>query len=193
MYLHFVVIWGLGLASIIATVVFLGTKGTVLKGKKQIMVVGSIIFVALLSYGLYLTSQTENFFEFRYIILLTVGFTFASMFLLQKKKLLFGASILFVTLVPAIFINPVSVGLDPIFEKKLSRAVIEENEKTSELHWVIYGNHVLANFIKASGANVFNGVQYVPKLDKFKILDPFLKTKMFTIDMLIYLLQNPRQ
>lgn len=163
---------GLGLASIIATVVFLGTKSAILKSKKQIVVAGSLIFTALLTYGFYLTSQTEHFFRLRYIILLTIGFTATAIFLLQKKRLLFAFSILFVVVIPGIFINPISVGLGPIFNKDLTGAVKAEDMKNPNAKWAVYGNRLLPNFFIATGAKVFDGAKYTPPLDDLKVLDP---------------------
>lgn len=163
---------GLGLASIIATVVFLSKNERTLKTKKQIIVASGGIFVALLSFGIYLNTYTEQYFRYRYIAIFTIFFTIASLLLLQKRRLFFGLMILFITAGPGIFVNPVSIGLGPIFKKDLDGVIKTENNINPQARWAVYGNRLLPNFFIAAGGNVLDGVKYAPPLEDIKILDP---------------------
>lgn len=163
---------GLGLASVIATVVFLNSDTPVLRGIKQKIIAGFIIFAPLLYYGVYLTNINDHYFRYRYIAIFTLFFTVASILLLQKKRILFGLMILFITVGPGIFVNPISVGLGPVFKKDLAKKIKEENNKNSNTRWAVYGNRLLPNFFIAAGGDVLDGVKYTPPFKDIKILDP---------------------
>ena len=145
---------GLGLASIIATVVFLGTKSAILKSKKQIVVAGSLIFTApvksLLNIG---PKPTE-------IGLINIpGITTTNKMENANKSLFFWS-------------KNIAVAVNPIVNKDLTGAVKAEDMKNPNAKWAVYGNRLLPNFFIATGAKVFDGAKYTPPLDDLKVLDP---------------------
>ena len=77
-----------------------------------------------------------------------------------------------------IFVNPLCTGLSPFYDNKLFQAITEVRDKDPDAQWMTFGNSLFApNYLKAAGANCFNGVEFAPPLDKLHLLDPALKSE----------------
>ena len=46
-----------------------------------------------------------------------------------------------------------------------------------QARWIVYGDYLIADLIKAAGAQVFNGTLFVPPLTELQVLDPKLLGK----------------
>lgn len=68
-------------------------------------------------------------------------------------------------------INPVTQGLHPLLDNRVSAAVQALPEKVRNSRWMVYGDFILPSLFKASGLNVFSGVNYVPRLEDWKKID----------------------
>lgn len=69
-------------------------------------------------------------------------------------------------------INPIMTGLAPLTH---SRAFLETDavrRRDPAAKWIVYEDRILAQLVKATGANVFNGTKILPDLQFFSLLDP---------------------
>ncbi|RJO62237.1 hypothetical protein C4544_00065 [candidate division WS5 bacterium] len=169
---------GIGLASIIITAVAVTEIGKkrLIEEKVNLIIILICIFFFVMLHGLLLRNIAPEFVGYRHILSLSILITILSHLFFTGKKIIFFFSITFIALLSTFWVNPLSVGLGPIYNKQIFKFINKENFKENGQYWIVYGDsksgkHTLANFLKAAGLNVFNGVQYSPKIKEFRILD----------------------
>jgi hypothetical protein len=166
-----------GITSVIASVLILSRK---IEYKKYSILIETIIcsivfFVLIFKILQAANTDTEKFFKTNQIIIAAIIFTVCHVLLVSKynkiRNIAF-CSIILVFLIPNIKANPISVGLGGILKNPFSNQVrpIYENDKQGK--WAVFGNVLLANLIKAEGANVFNGIKSPPFVNEMEIFDP---------------------
>ncbi len=160
-----------GIGSIILTMVFLAETGRRRLGTVFPVLVAIVVFLTLLVYAAVLRRDVNGFFQLRYLILMVAGVTVAAWLLLRGRALLFSLLIIAAVL-PNLFVNPLSRGLGPIVDKDAFKAAVAANDAAPGARWLAYGDNTLAQFLKAGGLNVADGVSYTPDLDFFRALDP---------------------
>ncbi len=69
-------------------------------------------------------------------------------------------------------INPVATGLGPLLGATPGATVREIRERDPTAKWAAYSNMHIAQFLKAQGVDVINGLNYVPNLEFCRELDP---------------------
>lgn len=168
---------GIGVASIISLAVALSKGQEIIRNKRTLFIFLVIVFLLVLAHGLSLRELAPEFIRYRYLLTISIFITLLSYLLLRGKKTIFSLLIAIFVFISTFTVNPISIGLSPIYGKELSRVVKADDQNNMDQLWVIYGKHTLANFLKASGVSVFNGVQYTPKLKSFSILDKSDKNK----------------
>ncbi len=95
------------------------------------------------------------------------------LFLLEfRLRWLYYALALTAVIVPSWEVNPIAKGLNPILDKNIVKFIIPLVEKDPGALWVAYGNHLIPSLLKATNANLFNGVRFPPDLDKLRVIDP---------------------
>lgn len=72
-------------------------------------------------------------------------------------------------------VNPVATGLGPLLQSDVGAVVTEIKRRDPAAKWVVYSSTQPAQFLKAQGANVINGLSYVPDLAFWRELDPMRK------------------
>lgn len=165
---------GLGLASIIVTIVYLSMdeKKDGIAADRRFVWGASLLAMSLLTlYGLMFKQATGDFLQYRYIALFVIFFSAVSWLLLSRKRAAFSALIL-VSLTPNFLVNPIAHGLSPIFENHISRFAAEIHSQKPDAKWIAYDDWTIAQLLKANGLNVINGSAYAPNLNKFSYLDP---------------------
>src|SRR3990167_6647276 len=169
----------LGPASIFLCVSFLAAQNK--KGAARqvgrLAAIAMMLSVFLLSWlvGLDLAATTQGFFGARVVLLVSVLLAALTYLLLRRRRVIFALAIL-VFIVPAsVQINPLSQGLTPLTNKKLYVATREIVRQDPDARWVIFDNDTVANFSKAAGAYVINGVQFAPDRAVMELLDPTRK------------------
>lgn len=168
---------GLGIASIIACILFLNSKKDFLKDK-QVFIITLLSFIFLLAFGFMVRIQTgDNFFRYRWILSVSLIVSAMSFLLLKKKKVLFSFMIFGFVMVPSSLVNPVSFGLNPIYGKEASLLTAQETKKIPDSKWAVFGDRLTPNFFIANGLRVFDGVKYTPDFKYLRILDPKEKYK----------------
>ena len=168
---------GLGVAGIMALVVIASQSKEIIRNKRALYLILLTIFLLIFAHGLALKEMAPVFTRYSYVLVVAGFFTFLSYLFLKGKHTAFFALVASFAFASTFFVNPISIGLSPIYGKNLFKFSQAENQKDPNNFWVVYGNHVFADFLKVSGANVLNGTQYTPKLKYFAILDPGGKNK----------------
>ena len=161
----------LGIANIILVITFLSNDNISDKySYLEKFIFWSVLFFSFILHGAGLR-KVHSFFQIWHIAAVSILFAGIIYFLIKRKNFYFFF-LLYIFLLPNFLVNPISLGLKPIFDKKLSRTVTEIAKRDPDAGWMVFGNWVFSNFIKASGINVTGGVNFVPDLEKMKILDP---------------------
>lgn len=166
---------GLGVSNILLSVVFINI---IENYKKDGFLRKALFFFVILSLailqGITLNKQVRYFFTIPQIALASILFSLLIFALINRKRGLFAALIC-LAVVPNFLINPVSAGLGPILKKEISIFVSKIKLKDPKSKWVVFGRSNVADFLKASGVNIFNGTKMIPDVNALKILDPELK------------------
>jgi hypothetical protein len=69
-------------------------------------------------------------------------------------------------------VNPISIGLGPLLDAKPGMAVREIWKRDPAAKWMAYSSAQTAQFLKSQGADVVNGLNFVPDLKFCRALDP---------------------
>ena len=126
------VLLGLGIGSIILTIIFLNNS----KEEKPGHVLYFVIFITLMIlYNIYLNSK-DAFFDYRKILIVSILYSCISYLLFSKKQILFFILIL-IMVVPNFFINPFSTGLKPLFNKKITNIISYINNTDPQGKWLV--------------------------------------------------------
>lgn len=164
---------GLGLGSIYLCCIFLAKPRLDGSGGfgRQFLIASS--FVAVLAvFALDFNRVTKGFATAEQIAIVSLVAGVAGYLLCARRRILLAVFIL----VPSVWshglVNPIAAGLGPILDTKVIYGVSEIVDRDPEARWVVYGNHVRADLIKTTGANVFNGTKVVPPLEDFRVIDP---------------------
>ena len=162
---------GLGIANIILVVTFLSNNNVSCKYKisEKIVFWGLLIF-SFIFHGISLQRE-DVFFQLWHTVIVAFSFFIVTYFFISKKSLYFFL-FLSIFLLPNFLINPVSIGLSPVLNKKLVEEVRRIAGKEPEAKWAVWGDFMIPELLKASGINVFNGMKYTPDLEKMEIVDP---------------------
>lgn len=160
---------GLGVGSIILTVIYLSRDDGV--GGRFAAIGAAVAFPVLLLYGRLLYQMDAVFFSPRNVVLIAAFFSVVTWLLLSRRRLLFFLAIL-VALLPSFAVNPLTAGLAPLRENRVSLAVRGLQQQDPGTEWVAYGSYPLAELLKASGAQVLNGTKYTPDFEVMAVLDP---------------------
>jgi hypothetical protein len=128
------------------------------------------MLAGILLHSLYFNSVTSGFASVYQIIMVCLFVTVVTFLLVSRQTLLFAGLILVPNIIAFGMVNPVNIGLKPIINHPLYERIQSVVFQEPDSKWVVYGNPLLANFTYAAGANVFNGLKYIPNLDEMKEL-----------------------
>lgn len=165
---------GLGLASIILVALYLSKRKSAVHSKQAALGVALLAFVAILIVGFHFNRVVGNYYSFVNIFLYSLFGACMVWALVRKKWALFFIPLLLLRIVPNFPINPVVRGLNPIYGNALMKetSAIIHDQHMPNGKWVVFGNFFIANLLKATGADVVNGVNFAPDLNKNHLLDP---------------------
>lgn len=163
---------GLGIASIIVTITFLSEDKLVGNYHKIYKLnVGLIVISAIGIFGFCLRyTKIDEFYTYGRIIPVVFLLLVSAIAIVYRRKVILAIAIFIFTL-QGWNTNPLGVGLSPIFEKDLARFVADVVKNDPDGRWMAVGELVLPNFLKTSGALVWNGVNYVPRLKDLYLVD----------------------
>lgn len=120
-----------------------------------------IIFIT--DYRNYISLEKYIFILFIYLIINIAIFC--------RCKNMFYVFISIAIIMSGVTVNPVSKGIGAIYNKTLSKAIIEISKSDPEGVWLAEGDDVRGNYIYANGAKTFNGTQFYPDMKKWNKID----------------------
>jgi hypothetical protein len=164
---------GLGVASIVLCCIFLAKPAAELParpGARLLVVAGIATF--LLLYAWDFNRVTAGFATGGQVALLVLVGTAAACLLLVRQRLAFAACVLLPHLWSYALVNPVAVGLGPVLQAKAFRQLSEVVAAEPDARWVAYGDISSATLQKMAGARVWNGINIIPPLADWRVIDP---------------------
>jgi hypothetical protein len=90
----------------------------------------------------------------------------------SRARSAFFVIMLLLVVLPSLDSNPIARGLEPIYGKRLVQTVTRIAATHQGERWLVYGDIVTPEIVRAAGADVFNGVQWPPDLAALRELDP---------------------
>lgn len=167
---------GLGLAGIFWCCVLLSGgsgDGDDRTTRSKLLGSGAAAVVSLL-FGLYFNRTAAGFLAVHEILLVSVGVGAACFSLLGRHRIGFAVSVVVPSCLGFGLINPVAQGLAPITDLEPYRRIQKIVADDPKARWIVYGPSIMADLIKSTGAQVFNGTLFVPPLEDLEVLDPRL-------------------
>lgn len=134
------------------------------------LLIPALVAGALLLFGAELHRRDPIFFNWKTVMAGTLAASLiASGAVLGRLQLmLLGLAL---SSLPQLRANPLVSGISALSEKPLLQQIRAASSGPSD-KWAVFGDHVLAQGMKAHGLNVVNGSHYVPNRQLAKVLDP---------------------
>lgn len=171
----------LGVSSVILTVIYLGFMKDKYRSVSSITNIGLVSMIVLfMLYTAYINlNDAGGLFKAYQMFAPVLFFAFLNSLLLftiksRYKQTIFSASII-VFLLPNLGFNPLSVGLSPITDHALYRAVKDIDKNDPDARWVVFGSQYISYMVTATGVKLISGVKFVPPRNIYKVLDPKMK------------------
>jgi hypothetical protein len=163
----------IGIAGLMLTFLSLRADGlSLVRGWARVIAPVLLASLALI-YFLCVRSENAAFLTGGYVVLLLGIATLLSCLYFSAKPLVFGCTFAGALLLNNVLVNPISEGLPILLRSSVTRHISAIHEADPNGAWAAYEeSFALAEFIKASGAHVLNGVKTVPDLGLFAQLDP---------------------
>lgn len=168
-----------GLANCFLLIGYIASEKTQLKNENfkwvefVVIAVSSTIFIRVVSS--YINKATDNFFSSTETWIVT-AIIVISYLLVRYKNFKHVRTALYIGLVALVIdninVNPLTKGLDPIFENPLVVASKPIHEKDPSARWALFGSTRLTHLLKANGIDMLNSVKLVPPMKDMKVLDP---------------------
>ncbi len=170
-----------GVASVVLTILYLNYLASLkLPVKAVYLFSGIAAAIGLMIYALLVNvTDAAGFFTTSQLIAPTLFFVLVSILLLpdvqfrHRTAAFGGAMVLF--LLPNLRVNPIGIGMSPITENVVYKAVREVVQRDPKARWVVFGSQPLAFMTTATGANQLSGLKNQPDLNAMHVLDPTAK------------------
>jgi hypothetical protein len=163
----------LGVGNILFCCIFLAKSRVDLpRGFARNVSVAGCVMAALLAYALYFNRVTSGFATAGEVALVVLVGGAAGYLLLARQRLPFAICVLAPQVWSYALVNPVAVGLGPVFNARLFQQVSQLVAKDPEARWAAYLDIEAATFLKMAGAKVFNGINIIPPMNDFRTIDP---------------------
>lgn len=172
------VILALGVASIIGLVRYLGSPFEKLEDKKAWFLCGALTLALTLFGCLYMANVRMGDFA-RLAEITAAAIFFATVFCLVWQGQRTASCLLLVLplLWASVLVNPIERGLPGFTRSEIFRWLSEIHQGGREGRWIIVGDLTnrtccLAQFVKATGADVLGGTRCMPDREMLSVLDP---------------------
>jgi len=106
------------------------------------------------------------------IVLTLLFFLIMNFAFLEGMEKLFVSCIVIYISVAGLTVNPISRGLDAIYNKAITQKILSLKERDPDAKWMVNNSPQLGNFLVALGVKSFNSVHYYPDLKTWDLLDP---------------------
>ncbi|HKQ04990.1 MAG TPA: hypothetical protein VJ464_07665 [Blastocatellia bacterium] len=169
----------LGLASIMLSLYALAILrkevGAPASRLERWMPVAAAVGLSLLCviHSLFLLRLTGDFPTPPFALLMAFFLGMTAYLLLAGRQRQFALMLLALQLATTWLINPLATNLDHIYNSELAKEVTRINRQSSERpFWIAYGGVHAGQLIAALGGKAMTGVQWPPRLDIWRALDP---------------------
>jgi hypothetical protein len=161
---------GLGLASILLVAVYVAEPPS---GRVPLWAKGILAAFAFGGLTVFAIGFQARYGYPNWVVALPVSVALAVAVgaMMSRSRALFYVIMLLLVLVPSLGSNPISVGLEPIYGKRLVQAVTPIAAGNPGERWLVYGDLVSPEIVRAAGADVFNGVRFPPEVAAMRDLD----------------------
>lgn len=127
------------------------------------VIIFSIVLIKNTSYVSYITN-------IKLIAFIIMMFAITYFFILGNKKI-WCCIMCAIAIISGLTVNPISIGLSPINETKISQEIQKIKNEDENSLW-IGNNNITGQYVMANGANVLNGVNTYPNFKWLTLLDP---------------------
>ncbi|MBQ9024289.1 MAG: hypothetical protein IJ105_03595 [Bacilli bacterium] len=113
-------------------------------------------------------------YKYMYVALFIMVFTISILYFTSNKKIpyyLFCFIMILLSLINIIFVNPVNIGTDVIYDKKASKEIKKIVKQDKDARWIATNSFVLPNYALMQGAKVINSTNIYPNLKIWKKID----------------------
>lgn len=135
----------------------------ILKKSGIVIATINIIFYIVLI----LTSVYKEYVSIKLYIPLFLIYLVINISIFCRMKKIFFVSMMCIIFISGMIVNPVARGVGSIYNKTLSRTIIQLSKEYPEGTW-LSDDGILGSFIYANGAKTFNGIQFYPDMNKWK-------------------------
>ena len=172
----------MGIGSIYLTIIYLSViQNQVIKVPTWANALAIAAVIAFMIYTAYINvSDADGFLKGYQLVIPVLFFSVMNILLLftlniRYRVLLFcGGLLLF--LLPNIRLNPLSIGLTPITENALYKAIKPIVDRDPNARWIVNGSQYITYMVTATGAKQLTGVKILPdRKHIFSVLDPEMK------------------
>lgn len=168
---------GLGVASIILSIATFSLlfqhqqkRDNLIKTEKANIFLFFGLLIAFTGVSFWLSKSFPDFVTPWRMVVMTIALSVWSLaFINGWRKLLFLLTGLL--LLNGFTVNPVTKGTTVMHDEKLASVLAEDKEK-KETKWLVLGDIAHPQYFKAHGANVWNGVKFMPDPSEMRIIDP---------------------
>jgi hypothetical protein len=162
---------GLGLISVLLVAISVGVaiKERISFTRNQIWL--TVLMTAILStIGLAYAYNVMPTFMPHYVIsaLLSIFPPIFVYLILDKKYTLALTTLLVLSIISTIFINPLEINIDEVNNKQLSNTIKKMHQDNPGYRWVTSGQSELTNYVQANGGSSISGVYSYPQLNIWK-------------------------
>ncbi|WP_195986667.1 hypothetical protein [Clostridium sp. D53t1_180928_C8] len=144
--------------------------GVIFREKIISPLVGGII--AVVNFSVYalliLKSPYRDYTNLSYLIILFAIYLIINVSIFVRWKRVFFVAMSILIFMSGMTVNPVVKGVGGIYNKTLSKAIIEIEENDPDSVWLAEGNETKGEFIYANGAKAINGTHFYPALSTWK-------------------------
>lgn len=144
--------------------------GVIFREKIISPLVGGII--AVVNFSVYalliLKSPYRDYTNLSYLIILFAIYLIINVSIFVRWKRVFFVAMSILIFMSGMTVNPVVKGVGGIYNKTLSKAIIEIEENDPDSVWLAEGDETKGEFIYANGAKAINGTHFYPALSTWK-------------------------
>lgn len=172
------VILALGVASIVGLIRYLGLPPAKSEGMNVWLWLGALGFALILFGCLYLAnSGIGNFARLTEVIAAAIFFVTTSCFIWQRQRVASCFLLLLPLLWASPLVNPIEHGLPGFARSEIFHWLFEAHRSDPGARWIVMGDPTnrtccLAQFVKATGADVLGGTRCMPDSEIVTVLDP---------------------
>lgn len=144
--------------------------GVIFREKIVSPLVGAII--ALVNFSVYgvliLKSPYREYMNLKYLIILFAIYLIINISIFVRWKKMFFVMMAALIFMSGMTVNPIVKGVGAIYNKTLSKAIIEIEENDPDSLWLAEGEEAKGEFIYANGAKAINGTHFYPALSTWE-------------------------